>query len=571
MKRSSRAGRLTQLERNQRTTGIFFILPSLVLCAIFMVVPLINVIRYSLTDWDGLSKTYNFVGLYNYMHLHEIEGFGEMMLATVTFAIGVTAITIIVSFLAALALDKRGRDRLPRGLMRALWFFPALLSGAVVGILWRMRCIQVCEKVQGMGVWTLIGSGYRTTIGLKDNQPFSESDCALCGQCITHCPVGALRERDDRLDLNDALADPEIVTIVQVAPAVRTAWGEQIGLKDKDATMGKLVCALKKIGIDYVFDTNYSADLTIMEEGSEFLERLANRNRHKWPMFTSCCPGWLRFVRTQYPDMVEDLSTAKSPQQMFGAISKTYIAQKLGLDPAKIFSVSIMPCVAKKFECDVEQVNDAGRGKDVDLVLTTRELDRLIRCDSIKPQDLMDVPFDDIFGEGSGAAVIFGTTGGVMEAALRSAYYLVTGSNPDPDAFKEVRGMNGWKEAKFDLAGTTLKVAVASGLGNARKLIDAVNRGDVEYDFVEIMACPGGCVGGGGQPFVDGEEFAPKRALKLYGLDKVNHLRFSHENQAVQQTYQEYLGKPLSKESHHLLHTHLADWDLEMKPLNGSK
>ena len=335
--------------------------------------------------------------------------------------------------------------------------------------------------------------------------------------------------------------------------------------------MGKLVCALKKIGIDYVFDTNYSADLTIMEEGSEFLERLANRNRHKWPMFTSCCPGWLRFVRTQYPDMVEDLSTAKSPQQMFGAISKTYIAQKLGLDPAKIFSVSIMPCVAKKFECDVEQVNDAGRGKDVDLVLTTRELDRLIRCDSIKPQDLMDVPFDDIFGEGSGAAVIFGTTGGVMEAALRSAYYLVTGSNPDPDAFKEVRGMNGWKEAKFDLAGTTLKVAVASGLSNARKLIDAVNRGEVEYDFVEIMACLGGCVGGGGQPFVDGEEFAPKRALKLYGLDKVNHLRFSHENQAVQQTYQEYLGKPLSKESHHLLHTHLADWDLEMKPLNGSK
>ena len=429
-----------------------------------------------------------------------------------------------------------------------------------------MRCIQVCEKVQGMGVWTLVGSGYRTTIGLKDNQPFKESDCTLCGQCITHCPVGALRECDNRGELNDALADPEIITMVQIAPAVRTAWGEQIGLKDKDATMGKLICALKKIGIDYVFDTNYSADLTIMEEGSEFLERLANRNRHKWPMFTSCCPGWLRFVKTQYPDMVEDLSTAKSPQQMFGAISKTYIAQKLGVDPNKIFSISIMPCVAKKFECNVDQVNDSGHGRDVDLVLTTRELDRLIRCDSIKPQDLMDMPFDDIFGEGSGAAVIFGTTGGVMEAALRSAYYLVTGSNPEPDAFKEVRGMNGWKEAKFDLAGTTLKVAAASGLGNARKLIDAVNRGDAEYDFVEIMACPGGCVGGGGQPFVDGEERAAKRALKLYGLDKVSDIRFSHENQAVKQTYQEYLGKPLSKESHHLLHTHLADWDLTMKP-----
>lgn len=428
-----------------------------------------------------------------------------------------------------------------------------------------MRCIQVCEKVQDIGVWTLVGSGYRTTIGLRGSQEFNESKCTLCGQCITHCPVGALRERDDRGRLNDALEDPDIVTMVQIAPAVRTAWGEQIGLRDRDATQGKLVCALKKIGIDYVFDTNFSADLTIMEEGSEFLHRLANRNRHKWPMFTSCCPGWLRYVKTQYPDMVEDLSSAKSPQQMFGAVSKTYIAQKLGLNPDKIFSISIMPCVAKKYERTVPQVDSSGHGSDVDLVLTTRELDRLIRCDSIKPQDLTEMPFDDIFGEGSGAAVIFGTTGGVMEAALRSAYFLVNGENPQPDAFKEIRGMDGWKDAKFRLGDNELKVAVVSGLGNTRKLIEAVKTGKAEYDFVEVMACPGGCVGGGGQPFVDGEERAAMRGKKLYGLDKNNELRFSHENKAVQLTYEEYLGEPLSKESHHLLHTNLQDWTLDMK------
>ena len=428
-----------------------------------------------------------------------------------------------------------------------------------------MRCVQVCEKIQGLGVWNLIGSGYRTSIGVRENNDISDIDCALCGQCITHCPVGALRERDDRIPLNDALKDPEKITVVQVAPAVRTAWGEQIGLKDKDATMGKLVCALKKIGIDYVFDTNYSADMTIMEEGSEFLSRLANRNRFTWPMYTSCCPGWVRFMKTQYPDMVGDLSTAKSPQQMFGALSKTYIAQKIGVDPDKIYSVSIMPCTAKKYERSVKEVNDSGHGSDVDLVLTTRELDRFIRSDSIKPQDLIDMPFDDIFGEGSGAAVIFGTTGGVMEAALRSAYFLVTGENPEPDAFKNVRGMDGWKEATFDLAGTQLRVAVASGLGNARKLVEAVRKGEVAYDFVEIMACPGGCVGGGGQPFKDGEEKAADRAKKLYGLDKNNNIRFSHENPAVKLTYSEYLDKPLSHRAHELLHTDLTSWNLDMR------
>ena len=428
-----------------------------------------------------------------------------------------------------------------------------------------MRCIQICEKVQDLGVWNLIGSGYRTTIGVRENSNINEVDCALCGQCITHCPVGALRERDDRITFNDAIADEDKIIIAQIAPAVRTAWGEQIGLKDKDATMGKLVCALKKIGVDYVFDTNYTADMTIMEEGSEFLSRLANRNRFKWPMYTSCCPGWVRFMKTQYPDMVDDLSTAKSPQQMFGALSKTYIAKKLGVDPYKVYSISIMPCTAKKYERSVREVNSAGHGSDVDLVLTTRELDRFIRSDSIKPQDLIDMPFDDIFGEGSGAAVIFGTTGGVMEAALRSAYFLVTGKNPDPDAFKNVRGMDGWKEATFDLAGTELKVAVVSGLGNARKLVEAVRKGEVSYDFVEVMACPGGCVGGGGQPFKDGEEKAGERAKKLYGLDKINDIRFSHENPAVKLTYSEYLDNPLSHRAHELLHTDIKSWNLDMR------
>lgn len=429
-----------------------------------------------------------------------------------------------------------------------------------------MRCIQICEKVQSLGVWDLQGTGHRTTVGVVDNLDIQDADCSLCGQCITHCPVGALRARDDRDVLNDAIDDPEKIIIAQVAPAVRTAWGEQIGLRDEESTMGKLVCALKKIGIDYVFDTNYSADLTIMEEGSEFLERLAHKEDYAWPMFTSCCPGWVRFVKTQYPDMVKNLSTAKSPQQMFGAMSKTYIAQKLGIDPSKVFSLSIMPCVAKKYERSVPQVNDSGRGSDVDLVLTTRELDSFIRSDSIKPEDLMDVPFDSIFGEGSGAGVIFGTTGGVMEAALRSAYYMVAGKNPDADAFKNVRGNKGWREQTFNLKGNKLKVAVATGLANARELIEAIRAGEVQYDFVEVMACPGGCVGGGGQPFTDGVEMAEKRGDMLYDLDKASDIRFSHENSAVKLTYEEYLGEPLSKQAHHMLHTNIAEWDLAMLP-----
>jgi len=425
-----------------------------------------------------------------------------------------------------------------------------------------MRCIQVCDKIQDMHIWDVANTGSRTRVDVSKNRRIEESDCALCGQCITHCPVGALRERDDLDKVFDALADESKITVVQIAPAVRAAWGESLGISREFATVKRLVAALRKVGFDYIFDTNFSADLTIMEEGSEFLERFKNRKNAKLPMFTSCCPGWVRFVKTQYPDMVDNLSTAKSPQQMFGAIAKTYYAQLLGVDPSRIFCVSIMPCTAKKYEAGVSVMKDAGAGQDVDVVLTTREVDRLIRAEHINPHTLEEEEFDMPLGVSSGAGVIFGATGGVMEAALRSAYYLVAGQNPDPDAFKDVRGREGWREASFNLNGAKVRVAVASGLGNARKLIEAIRNGTAEYDFVEIMACPGGCAGGGGQPIADGKELAYERAEVLYGLDKINNLRFSHENPSVIKCYEEFLEKPLSHKSHKLLHTDQKSWEL---------
>ena len=431
-----------------------------------------------------------------------------------------------------------------------------------------MRCIQICDKVQTLNIWDVAATGSRTTVDVSLNRKIAQADCSLCGQCITHCPVGALRERDDTRQVFEALADPNKITVVQVAPAVRTAWGEFMGLSPEQATVKRMVAALRRIGFDYIFDTNFAADLTIMEEGSEFLQRLKNPGAFKAPMFTSCCPGWVRFLKSQYPDMVSQLSTAKSPQQMFGAVAKSYYAQLLGVDPKKIYSVSIMPCLAKKQEAALPTMDSAGAGPDVDAVLTTRELSRMIRSEHILPAELKEEEFDEPLGVASGAGIIFGATGGVMEAALRSAYYLVTGKNPSPDAFRDVRGMDGWKEATFHIADTPIRVAVVSGLGNARRLIQALRRGEVQYDFVEVMACPGGCSGGGGQPIHDGQELAESRSEKLYGLDAIADLRFSHENPSVQRLYKDFLVRPLSEKAHHLLHTDHTAWEMPLSPDN---
>ena len=429
-----------------------------------------------------------------------------------------------------------------------------------------MRCIQICDKVQGLSIWDIVGTGGRTTVDVSENRIIQESDCSYCGQCITHCPVGALTARDDTEKVFAALDDPEIVTIVQVAPAVRAAWAESFNVSREFASPKRMAASLRRLGFNYVFDTNFTADLTIMEEGSEFIGRFVNAENYKWPMFTSCCPGWVRFLKSQYPELTDNLSTAKSPQQMFGALTKTFFAEKIGVDPSKIFCVSIMPCTAKKSECSLPGMNDACGDPDVDVVITTREFAKMLHAQKVIPALLPEEEFDSPLGSGTGAAIVFGATGGVMDAALRSAYFLVTGQNPDADAFTAVRGMDGWKEASFNVPGAgDVRVAVASGLGNARQLVEAVKRGEAAYDFVEIMACPGGCAGGGGQPIVMGMELADERGELLWQLDRESGIRYSHENPDVAELYRVFLEAPLSHKSHHLLHTDHHAWEMPGK------
>ena len=427
-----------------------------------------------------------------------------------------------------------------------------------------MRCIQICEKVQGLGVWDVEGTGSRTTVNVSGHRKIQEAPCSLCGQCITHCPVGALKERDDTEKVWSAINDPNKIVVVQVAPAVRTSWGESLGMSPKQATIGKILDACKKMGMDYVFDTTFSADLTIMEEANEFLQRFTSGELKSRPMFTSCCPGWVRFIKSQFPYLVKYLSTAKSPQQMFGSVMKTYFAEKIDTSPENIFTVSIMPCVAKKDECEMDLFYGEYAGHEVDAVITTREFVKMIRSAHISPDTLKDIESDRPMQEGSGAGVIFGVTGGVMEAALRTAYFTIKGVNPDTDAFKPVRSPafqanEGIIESEFAIDDTVVRTAVVSGLGNTRRLLQKIERGEAQYDFVEVMACPGGCVGGGGQPIHDGEELAFQRGQNLYFLDKNANIRFSHENADIIKMYDEFFGKPLSHKAHMLLHTeHVA-------------
>ena len=419
------------------------------------------------------------------------------------------------------------------------------------------RCVATCRKNQFVGVIGPNDRGFDSHIGCSFDMPLAETSCIHCGQCIAVCPTGALTERDDTGKAWAAIADPTKHVVVGTAPSVRAQLGECFGMPVGTNVEGKMVTALRRLGFDKVFDVDTAADLTIMEEGTEFLHRLQNGG--KLPMITSCSPGWVKFCETYYPDMIENLSSCKSPQGMFGAMVRTYYAEKHGLDPKDIVIVSIMPCTAKKFEVSREELSENGL-PDIDISLTTRELAAMIRKAGLMFTNLPDEEFDPFLGIASGAGHIFGATGGVMEAALRTVYEVYTGKPCNPVEFHEVRGTQAIKEAEYDLAGTKVRVAVTSGLSNAAKLLDSVKNGEANYDFIEVMACPGGCVNGGGQPHQPGEvrnftDLRADRAKALYSEDAAMTLRKSHENPIMKDLYDNYLGEPGGHKAHELLHT----------------
>lgn len=418
------------------------------------------------------------------------------------------------------------------------------------------RCVSMCNKVQKIGAIGVTERGFNSCVSTAGHNSLNDVNCTFCGQCIEVCPTGALREKDSTQIVWDKINDKDTYVIVQTAPSVRVALGEEFGMPIGTNVEGKMVNALKQMGFDKVFDTNTGADFTIVEEGTEFIKRLQNNDN--LPMITSCCPGWVKYIEMNYPENIGHLSSCKSPHEMFGALLKTYYAKKEGIDPSKMFVVSVMPCIAKKYERQREEMK-----QDVDAVITTRELARMIKQAKIEFVNLEDAKFDDPMGEATGAAAIFGVTGGVMEAALRSVSEIVTGKPLDKISFEQVRGESGIKRAEIEIGDKKVKVAVAHGLANAQTIMEEIKSGKADYQFVEIMACPGGCITGGGQPIKSAKiqeevDIHKKRAEAMYSIDEKSVIRKSHENPVLKQIYKEFLGEPNGELAHKLLHTHYS-------------
>lgn len=414
------------------------------------------------------------------------------------------------------------------------------------------RCVEMCEAVQGVGALCYSHRSNEITIGTEYGKELENANCIFCGQCTTVCPVGSLYEKDNTEEVWKALNNSSKHVIVQIAPSIRVSIGEEFNLSPGENVTGKMVAALKRMGFDKVFDTNFTADLTIMEEGSDLVHRI--RNNGVLPMITSCCPGWINYAETYAPNIIEHLSSCKSPQQMFGAISKSYYADKVRVNPEDIITVSIMPCTAKKYEADRKEMHVDGV-KEVDIVITTREFARMINAANIDFFNIEEEEFDSPFGISSGAGAIFGVTGGVMEAALRTAYTLITKEELEEVEFTDVRGLDGVKEATININDKQIKIAVAHGISNAKKIVKQIENGESEYAFVEIMACVGGCIGGGGQPVGSRLDVKKERIGQIYNIDKNSNLRKSHQNPEIMKLYEEYLGEPMSHLSHELLHT----------------